>query len=186
MNLIVGLGNPGPQYETTRHNAGFLMVDLLIDHFGNLGQGDKFGAECTKAQVFNTNSLFIKPQTFMNLSGRSVAQAMSFYKASPEQLIVIYDDLDLTLGKVKARKGGGHGGHNGIRSILETLGDDGFHRIKLGIGRPEQGDEKKRQVTDWVLGKMSDAELRSLQEEMFNEVLLRLKQILSAGKTRTT
>ena len=178
MNLIVGLGNPGPQYENTRHNAGFLMVDQLIAHFAGLGQSNKFGGECTKAVVFDTNCLFIKPQTFMNLSGRCVSQALAFYKESPQQLIVIYNDVDLAFGKVKARKGGSHGGHNGVRSILECLGDDGFHRIKLGIGRPDLASEKKQQVSDWVLGKLSEAEFRSLREEMFKEVMLRLRNII--------
>jgi PTH1 family peptidyl-tRNA hydrolase len=164
----------------TRHNAGFLMVDFLIEHFGGSGQSSKFGGDCTKAVVFDQPSWLIKPQTFMNLCGRCVSQALAFYKASPEQLIVVYDDLDLEFGKVKARKGGGHGGHNGVRSIIESIGDDNFHRIKLGIGRPATVGDKQRQVSDWVLSKLSAAEGRFLHEEMSKEVLLRLRNIFRA------
>ncbi len=178
MILIVGLGNPGPHYETTRHNAGFLMLDQLVEHFQASGKNEKFGAQCTKGEVFGSPCLFIKPQTFMNLSGRSVAQAMAFYKIKAEQVIVIFDDIDLALGKVKARTGGGHGGHNGVRSILECINGDGFHRLKLGIGRPGQADEKRPPVSDWVLSRLSDDELRLLHEEMFKEVLVRLKQMI--------
>jgi PTH1 family peptidyl-tRNA hydrolase len=114
----------------------------------------------------------------MNLSGRCVSQALQFYKVPPAQMTVIFDDIDQLFGAVKARTGGGHGGHNGVRSIIETIGDDGFHRIKLGIGRPEQREDKRQQVSDWVLSRMSDSELSQLQESMFQDVLLRLKQIL--------
>jgi PTH1 family peptidyl-tRNA hydrolase len=176
--LIVGLGNPGPHYETTRHNAGFLMVDLLIEHFRATGESDKFGSKCTKGEVFGSPCLFIKPQTFMNLSGRSVGQAMAFYKIKPAQVIVIFDDIDQAMGKVKARTGGGHGGHNGVRSLIECIGGDAFHRIKLGVGRPTLADDKRQQVSDWVLSRLSDDELRLMQEDMFDEVLLRLKQLI--------
>jgi PTH1 family peptidyl-tRNA hydrolase len=156
------------------------MIDRLIEHFGGLGQSNKFGGECTKAVVFDTDCLLVKPQSFMNLSGRCVNQVLAFYKVPPRQLIVVYDDLDLPFGKVKARVGGGHGGHNGVRSILQEIGDDGFHRIKLGIGRPDGQGEKPRLVHDWVLSKLSEEEIRILQEEMLKEVLLRLKPIVSA------
>ncbi|MEZ4742568.1 MAG: aminoacyl-tRNA hydrolase [Bdellovibrionota bacterium] len=177
MKLFVGLGNPGPKYEVTRHNAGFLVLDLLLEHFGGSWQTKKFGGEFGLATVFGCKSLFLKPMTFMNLSGKSVAQALSFYKLGVEDLIVIHDDIDQASGKVKAKEGGGHGGHNGIRSILSTLGQGGFARIKIGVGRPEEGDNKRIEVSDWVLGKFTDAELLQLQEDVFDDVLLRIKGI---------
>ena len=109
MKLIVGLGNPGAKYEITRHNAGFLMLDLLVDDFKADRQGKKFEAELAKGEMLGQSCIFVKPQTFMNLSGKSVAAALAFYKVAPEDMIVLHDDIDMEAGKVKAREGGGHG-----------------------------------------------------------------------------
>lgn len=176
MKLIVGLGNPGLKYEVTRHNAGFLMVDEIVDHFKIEWSGEKFLASCAKGQMLGESCLLLKPVTFMNLSGRSVGAALRFLKLGPSDLIVLHDDIDVLSGEVKARLGGGHGGHNGIRSIMQEAGVSEFHRIKLGVGRPEA--KVCKNVDDWVLGRFSDAELLALQEDMFTEVLVRLENIL--------
>lgn len=176
MKLIVGLGNPGAKYETTRHNAGFLMLDLLADAHRIDWQGNKFEAEYAKGDLLSESCILIKPQTFMNVSGKSVAQALRFFKLTHEDLIVFHDDIDLEVGKVKARAGGGHGGHNGIRDIINATGNSDFHRIKLGVGRPK-GDRADMQVSNWVLGNMTDEELMLLQNEMYKDVTLRLKGI---------
>ena len=154
MKLIVGLGNPGPKYETTRHNAGFLMVDELVEHFGTGWSGEKFKAGYSKGRALGEDVVFLKPLTFMNLSGQSVAAAMGFFKIAEEELIVLHDDIDVPRGGVKARLGGGHGGHKGIKSIVKETGLKNFHRLKLGVGRPEQRSDGD--VVNWVLGKLTD------------------------------
>jgi len=177
MKLIVGLGNPGPKYEITRHNAGFLVLDLLAEEAGISWEGgaSRFLGDTGKGTVLGEASFLLKPMTYMNLSGRSVAQVMRFYKMKAEDLIVLHDDIDVPAGKVKARVGGGHGGHNGIRSIIDETGQSEFHRIKLGVGRPPVGD-----AADWVLGAMTNQELLMLQQEMLVDVKLRLRQIFAA------
>ena len=177
MKLLVGLGNPGPQYETTRHNAGFLVLDLLAKHAGASWEGasSKLHGQVAKATLFGQRCLLLKPQTFMNRSGRAVGAAMRFYKLPARGVIVLHDDLDVAVGQVKAREGGGHGGHNGIRSIIEETGRREFQRMKIGIGRPQGG--AGQDVSGWVLGRMSNEELLSLQQEVLAAVLLRLKGV---------
>jgi PTH1 family peptidyl-tRNA hydrolase len=177
MKLIVGLGNPGPKYETTRHNAGFLMVDLLAEDAKVSWEGgaNRFGGEIGKGELLGEPCVILKPMTFMNLSGRSVGAVARFFKVEAKDLIVIHDEVDVPPGKVKARVGGGHGGHNGIRSIIEETGLVDFHRIKLGVGRPEGATESG--ISNWVLGQMTDAELEVLQEGMLKDVKIRLKSI---------
>lgn len=175
MKLLVGLGNPGPKYETTRHNAGFLMLDLLAEQAGirwEEGQ-NRFGGVMAKGSIQGETSVLLKPMTFMNRSGRSVAEVMRFFKIGPQDVIAIYDDIDVPAGKVKARVGGSPGGHNGIRSMIEETGSSDFHRIKLGLGRPPE----KWDPADWVLGSMNDTELLALQNEMLVSVNERLRQI---------
>lgn len=174
MKLLVGLGNPGPKYETTRHNAGFLVLDELAEKFNIEWSGEKFQGVVGKGQMLGESCIFLKPMTFMNLSGRSVLPAMSFFKVPVEDVVVIFDDIDLESGKVKARFGGGHGGHNGIRSIMDA-GIQDFHRVKIGVGRPKTPEEGS--VTNWVLGSFNDEELLALQGPVLNEVLLRLENI---------
>jgi PTH1 family peptidyl-tRNA hydrolase len=175
VKLIVGLGNPGQKYDGTRHNVGFMLVDVLIDRHGGRWEGTAFQAEVAKLEIFGEKSLLIKPQTYMNLSGRSVRDAAKFYKIEPQDIVVIQDDLDMPSLKVKLRTGGGHGGNNGIRSILEEMASDGFHRIKVGIGRPaERGDE-----SSWVLSKFSTSEVEIIRSEVYDSVALRLKEIFS-------
>lgn len=175
MKLIVGLGNPGPKYETTRHNAGFLVIDLLADAAGiqwETGQ-NRFGGVIGRGSVHGETCILLKPMTYMNLSGKSVAEVMRFFKIEAQDVVVLHDEMDVPAGQVKAKVGGGAAGHNGIRSITECTGTPDYHRLKLGVGRPPENWAG----ADWVLGQMSDAELLALQKEMFDGVNLRLKQI---------
>lgn len=173
MKLLVGLGNPGSKYEVTRHNAGFLVLDAVAEKCGiNLGK-TKFKATGGVGTLFGAQVAVIKPLTFMNLSGQAVQEAANFYRIPPEDILVMHDDIDLEAGKVKTRIGGGHGGHNGIRNIIECIGNSSFTRIKLGVGRPTL--ESRVDVHDWVLGPFSSEELRRLLGPMVDEVLSRLK-----------
>jgi PTH1 family peptidyl-tRNA hydrolase len=178
LKLIVGLGNPGPKYELTRHNAGFLVIDCLVDDHSMSWDGEKFKAAFAKGSLLGESCIFLKPLQFMNLSGRSVAEAMRFFKLDPSDLVVLHDDIDVPSGKVKAKVGGGHGGHNGIRNIIDCIGSRDFHRIKLGVGRPPSN----WQGADWVLAKMADEEIESLQSSMLKETLERIEQIFKAEK----
>src|SRR4051794_16113943 len=138
MKIVVGLGNPGPKYETTRHNVGFLAVDRLIDEWKATGPASKHQGEVYQADVRGEKVLLVKPETFMNLSGRCVAPLMVFFKCKPSDLIVIHDDLDLIPFALRIKTGGGTGGHNGLKSLDESLGagQNGYHRIRIGIGHP--------------------------------------------------
>lgn len=146
--LIVGLGNPGPKYDNTRHNIGFAVADELYARFSTFGTRwrDKFKGEFAKVKIGLHQSILLKPQTFMNLSGRSVSPAMTFFKLSINGLIIIHDDIDLEYGMVRLKSGGGTGGHKGLNSCKQELGDVGFHRIRIGVGRPIHGN-----VSDFVL-----------------------------------
>ncbi len=174
MKLLVGLGNPGQKYEKTRHNAGFLVVDQVLSRVGGTWAGKKFEAEWARASVLGQDCLFLKPQTFMNLSGRSVAPALRFFKLETQDVVVLHDDIDVPFGKVKTRMGGGHGGHNGIRSLLAELGTEEFARLKLGVGRP---GPNQIGVIDWVLTDFSPQDLADIQGSMVDESLLRLQGI---------
>lgn len=175
MKLLVGLGNPGAKYENTRHNAGFIALDEILATRGQQWEGQKWNALIAKLDIFGERCLLLKPQTYMNLSGKSVSPAMTFYKIPPEDVYVIYDDIDMPGGKVKTKKGGGHGGHNGVRSIIKETGSSDFVRIKLGVGRPDPS-ESRMDVSNWVLGRMNDEELNHLKSEMISGVMLRLKE----------
>jgi PTH1 family peptidyl-tRNA hydrolase len=136
MFLIVGLGNPGQQYSGTRHNAGFMVLDFLAEK-NNLTYADsKWKASFVKGVAWNEPVVLLKPATYMNLSGMAVVQAAHFYKLQAADILVIHDDLDMDLGRIKMVAGGGDGGHKGIRSIIEQLGTKDFSRLKIGIGRP--------------------------------------------------
>jgi len=153
--LIVGLGNPGPEYSKTRHNVGFMLIDRLKNsNFTDISSA-KFQGELFKFQ----NLLFLKPTTFMNLSGRSVKAVADFYK--PERIIVIHDDLDLNFGVVKFKKGGGNGGHNGLKSIDALMGAD-YERVRIGIGRSAHKGESA--VTGHVLGEFNADEKEGLEK----------------------
>ena len=180
MKLIVGLGNPGSRYARTRHNAGFLVLDQIAQECGASIGRKMFESEYGEAELFQQAVVFVKPQTFMNVSGRSVRHWLGFYKVPAHDLIVMHDDIDLPRGSVKMRVGGGHGGHNGIRSIIEETGERDFFRIKLGVGKPvptENSDERVQSVADWVLSPFSEEELANLKDTMFKEAKLRLQEI---------
>jgi PTH1 family peptidyl-tRNA hydrolase len=152
--IIAGLGNPGPKYQWTRHNAGFLFLDRLAHLEGLSISRKQFGGLTAEWERKGKRLVLLKPHTFMNLSGRSVMPALQFYKLKPEKLIVVHDEIDLPLGTARLKQGGGHGGQNGLRSIMEQLGRGDFLRLRLGIGRPLHGE-----VTNHVLGTFSPAEM---------------------------
>ena len=136
MKCIIGLGNPGKKYANTRHNIGFLIVDELSRRNQVQLSKHKFNCDYEMDRINQEKVIYVKPQTFMNLSGEGVRPLLDFYKIALEDTIVIYDDLDLPPGKIRLRKKGGHGGHNGIRSLIEHLGTKEFKRVRVGIGRP--------------------------------------------------
>lgn len=134
--LVVGLGNPGPEYELTRHNAGFLTVDLLGENLRAAYWKDEAGAKVAAVRLGEDELVLAKPQTFMNVSGKSVKRLVAEYEAAVGELIVVHDDIDIPAGSVRAKNGGGHGGHNGLRSLAESLGTGEFLRVRVGVGRP--------------------------------------------------
>lgn len=152
--IIAGLGNPGPKYQWTRHNAGFLFLDRIARLEGLSIVRKQFGGLTAEWERKGKRLVLLKPQTFMNLSGRSVMPALQFYKLKTDQLIVVHDEIDLPLGTARLKLGGGHGGQNGLRSIMEQLGKGDFLRLRLGIGRPMHGE-----VTDHVLGNFTPSDM---------------------------
>ena len=146
--LVVGLGNPGREYATTRHNVGFMVADELARRHGGSWRS-KFSGEVADVRLDGARIALLKPQTFMNESGRSVAAAAKFYKVDPEDLLAVHDEVDLDLGRMQARWGGGLAGHNGLRSVASALRTPEFLRLRIGVGRPDRGDP--RPVSDWVL-----------------------------------
>jgi peptidyl-tRNA hydrolase, PTH1 family len=152
IHLIVGLGNPGGEYEKSRHNVGFWLLDEWATKTrASFSKEERFQALLAKG---STGMYGLKPTTYMNLSGRSVAAFVKYYKLNPNQILVVHDDLDLPVGSVRLKQGGGHGGHNGLRSITQELGTDGYRRVRLGIGRPPEGWD----VTNHVLGSVKKNE----------------------------
>ena len=164
MKLIVGLGNPGDKYQGTRHNVGFDVIDALARQEGLKLTDQKFRSDYTIWRVGDEKVLLVKPYTFMNLSGEAVLPLMSYYNISPDELVVVYDDLDLEPGKLRLRQSGSAGGHNGVKSIIEMLGTQDFKRVKIGIGRPQYG----RKVVDHVLQRF-DTDERSLIEQKIDQ-----------------
>lgn len=154
MKLIVGLGNPGSKYLSTRHNIGFITIDSLAKHWGESISQQKFKGLYTKASFKNEDIILLKPQTFMNLSGESVIPAMQFFKISFQDILVIHDELDISFGKIKYKEGGGYAGHNGLKSIGAVGGSPLFNRVRFGIGRPIGAMD----VSDYVLSNFSDSE----------------------------
>ena len=139
MKIITGLGNPGTEYAKTKHNVGFMFVDALAEKLGVTEWKDKFDAKIGEGRIGMEKVLLVKPQTYMNDSGRAVGPVMNFYKLTPEDLIVAHDDMDIPAGTIRIRKKGSAGGHNGIKSILAHVGDEHFSRVRIGIGRPLPG-----------------------------------------------
>ncbi len=153
--LVAGLGNPGREYASTRHNVGFLVCDELARRHGGSFRS-KFSGELADVRVDGARVALLKPQTYMNESGRSVGAAARFYKLEPERLLVVHDEADLDLGRLQARAGGGLAGHNGLRSVAQHLRSQDFLRLRVGVGRPERGDP--RPVADYVLAPFSPEE----------------------------
>lgn len=159
IKLIVGLGNPGRQYELTRHNAGFLFLDVLADEYANGWQHDsKFNGMVATAKIAHHSVVLLKPDTFMNRSGLAVGKVARYYKLQPEDILVVHDELDFEAGVVKLKKDGGHAGHNGLRDIIAHLNSNQFYRLRLGIGRPPTG----KVVADYVLSAPSKTEFEHL------------------------
>ena len=167
IKLFVGLGNPGSEYEDTRHNAGFWWIDAAARSLGaTLVSERSYQAQLARVNLKGRTIWLLEPQTFMNLSGRSVAALARFYKIAPEEILVVHDELDLPPGQAKLKKGGGHAGHNGLRDIHAQLGSSDYWRLRLGIGHP--GD--KSQVVGWVLKKPPADELASVEEAISRSI----------------
>ncbi|HKL70777.1 aminoacyl-tRNA hydrolase [Salibaculum sp.] len=161
MKLLVGLGNPGAKYARNRHNIGFMAVDRIAEDQGFAPWRSKFQAELTEGRLGTEKVILLKPQTFMNLSGQSVGEAMRFYKLDSTDVIVFHDEIDLAPGKVRLKSGGGHAGHNGLRSIHQHIGPH-YDRVRLGVGHP--GDKNK--VSGYVLSDFAKADHDWLDDEM--------------------
>jgi PTH1 family peptidyl-tRNA hydrolase len=174
IKLIVGLGNPGPDYDQTRHNAGFWFVDLLADRYGGRFRPEsKFSGETCKIRVGADEVWLLKPMTFMNRSGQSVRQLSTFYKIPLEEILVVHDELDLDPGMVRLKRGGGHGGHNGLRDITSHLGKE-FMRLRIGIGHPGHRDR----VVDFVLSRASREDQQAI-EDAIQEAAQAIEEIVS-------
>jgi len=163
MKLICGLGNPGREYERHRHNVGFMVVEELCRRArADLSQ-EKFEARIGQGTFGRQRVIFLEPQTFMNVSGYAFVAAVRFYKIDLPDALVVHDELDLPFGRIQLKGGGGHGGHNGLRSIFEQLGTDEFTRLRVGIGKPE-GPNAKARVTGYVLSNFSSEEQTALPD----------------------
>lgn len=161
MKLIVGLGNPGKEYEKTRHNAGFRVIESLAKDIGVEINQKKFKALIAITRISGKQVLLMKPQTYMNLSGEAVFEAMKFYQIDNKDILIIYDDLDLPIGKIRLREKGSAGGQNGMKNIIAHLHSQEFNRIRVGIGKDE-----RIPIVDWVLGKIGKDEIKEHEESI--------------------
>jgi len=169
MWLLVGLGNPGPKYSKNRHNIGFMVVDELARRTRADSFRGKFGAESTTCEVGGERCVLLKPLEYMNVSGRSVQRTSAFYQIEAKEIVVVHDEIDLPMGTLRVKVGGGHAGHNGLRSIVQDLGSSDFVRVRCGVGRPAGS----RPVADFVLddfGKADDVEAKILIQEAADAV----------------
>lgn len=168
--LVVGLGNPTEKYNNTRHNAGFMAIDYIAKTLNVDFNKSKFNSLFKDVNLDDKRILLVKPQTYMNLSGEAVSKFVSFYKIPLENVIVFSDDISLPVGKIRIRRKGSHGGHNGLKNIISMLGNDNFPRVKIGVGsKPDEWE-----LSDWVLSKFSESEL--------NNINMAIKNSLSALK----
>lgn len=182
IKLFVGLGNPGPEYEATRHNAGFWWIDALANQLGLALKADKScQARVARGALHGRPLWLMQPQTFMNLSGRSVAALARFYKLTPGEILVVHDELDLPAGQAKLKLGGGHAGHNGLRDIHAQLGTPDYWRLRLGIGHPGT----RAEVIDWVLRKPSP-EQRTAIEDAIARSLKAVPHLVAGEMERAT
>lgn len=163
---MVGLGNPGPKYEGTRHNAGFLMIDALAEHFGCDVRRIKFKGLYGKCKIAGQSVVLLKPSTFMNLSGQSVTEAMNFFHIPPERTLILFDDISLDVGRTRIRLKGSDGGHNGVKNIIYLSGSDRFPRMKLGVGHKPEGWD----LADWVLSRFTRDEMKELAKVAENTI----------------
>ena len=173
--IIAGLGNPGIQYEKTRHNAGFLAIEKLCEIFQFETKKAQFKSMVGQTIIGDKVCLVMKPQTYMNNSGEAVTAAMDYYKIPPENVIIIYDDISLEPSKIRIRRKGSHGGHNGMRSIIELSGSEDFPRIKIGVGKKPH---PQYNLADWVLSKFTDDEMK-LMDEAFEKAMLSVELMVS-------
>lgn len=162
MLLVVGLGNPGREYASHRHNVGFMAIDALASRVRADSFRDKFSGEYAKAEIEGEPAILLKPMTFMNESGRCVQPALAFFKVAPKDLIVLHDELDLPFADVRLKLGGGHAGHNGLRSIMASVGTGDFGRVRIGVGRPPPGFQGD--VADYVLASFDTIERAKLDD----------------------
>ncbi|MBN4075266.1 MAG: aminoacyl-tRNA hydrolase [SAR86 cluster bacterium] len=163
IKLIVGLGNPGPQYRFTRHNAGAMFLESLCDDYkGELKAETKFFGMSGRVNINGEDVRLLFPATFMNKSGQSVAALVNYFKIEPLEILIAYDELDLPVGTTRLKKGGGHGGHNGIRDIIKAIGSQDFNRLRIGIGHP--GEASK--VSNYVLGEPSKTDANQIQADI--------------------
>ena len=175
MKLIVGLGNPGGKYANNRHNVGFMAVDEIFDAHGFSPWRKRFSGELCEGRIGRTKCLLLKPSTYMNESGRSVGEAARFYKLDLDDIIVLYDEIDLVAGKLKAKTGGGNAGHNGLRSMSSHLGNE-YHRVRIGVGRPAQ----KSQVSNYVLRDFNKSDHQWL-EPLLDAIARKFEALLERG-----
>jgi peptidyl-tRNA hydrolase, PTH1 family len=168
--LVAGLGNPGPRYEITRHNAGFMVVDHLAEDLRAAYWKDEAGARTSAVRVGDAEVVLAKPQSFMNVSGNSVSRLVDHYEVPLDRLIVVHDDIDLPEATVRVKAGGGHGGHNGLRSLHQQLGSGDYLRVRIGVGRPPG----RQDAADYVLEPMG----RTAAESMGEAVLLGVRAVL--------
>ena len=172
---VVGLGNPGDKYTFTRHNTGFMALDFIAEKCGVRVDRARFKSLCADARIGEHRVLLMKPQTFMNLSGEAVREAADFYKIPPENIRVLFDDINFDVGVMRIRRNGSDGGHNGIKSIIYQLNSDAFPRVKIGVGKKPSPDYD---LADYVLGTYSDADKKTLFS-MFSRVYDGVELILS-------
>jgi len=178
--ILAGLGNPGVRYEKTRHNIGFMVIDLIAERWGRPHFGSKFHSLVALAEpsFASGRQVLLKPQTFMNLSGDALAPALAFYKLGPDEVLVLHDELDLPLGRVQLKQGGGAGGHNGLKSIAERLGTPNFLRLRLGIGRPDA--DFKGDIASFVLESAPPSDAPII-EKMVEAAAVAVEEVLRVG-----
>lgn len=164
-HIVAGLGNPGKEYERTRHNAGFIAIDYIAEKCGVSINRAKFNALISEANLGGKRVLLMKPTTFMNLSGDAIGAAAAFYKIPPENVIILHDEISFDPGLFRIRRKGSAGGHNGLKSIISSLSSDAFPRIKIGVGKKPTPDYD---LVSWVLGKFSDTDMQKIREQLEN------------------
>jgi PTH1 family peptidyl-tRNA hydrolase len=178
LRLVVGLGNPGSRYASSRHNVGFMALDALRADLGLPDYKEKFSGVLSRGEALGHTVVLLEPMTFMNLSGSSVQPAMAFLKVPIEDVVVLHDELDLPFGDVRVKVGGGHAGHNGLRSIIERTSSPDFVRVRIGIGRPPPGFQGA--VADYVLSGFDPAEKAELPD-IVSRAVSAAKEVLSSG-----